>query len=67
MPSPSNDPTDELALGDDLRAFVDASPSPSHAVAEMTRRLSGAGFTELSETDRWEPAPGARLNVPFSY
>jgi aspartyl aminopeptidase len=60
MPSPSNDPTDELALGDDLRAFVDASPSPSHAVAEMTRRLSGAGFTELSETDRWEPAPGAR-------
>jgi aspartyl aminopeptidase len=56
MPSPSSD----LALGDDLRSFVDASPSPSHAVAEMARRLTGAGFTELSETDRWEPAPGAQ-------
>jgi aspartyl aminopeptidase len=46
-------------MGDDLRAFVDASPSPSHAVAELARRLTAAGFTELAETDRWEPAPGA--------
>jgi aspartyl aminopeptidase len=52
-------PTDELAPGNDLRAFVDASPSPSHAVAELVRRLAAAGFTELAETDRWEPAPGA--------
>jgi aspartyl aminopeptidase len=50
---------DELSLGDDLRAFVDASPSPSHAVAELVRRLRASGFTELAETDRWEPAPGA--------
>ncbi|MGY1856058.1 M18 family aminopeptidase [Modestobacter sp. SYSU DS0290] len=51
-------PTDDLALGDDLRAFIDASPSPGHAVAEMARRLVEAGFTELVETDAWELAPG---------
>ncbi|RBY96955.1 M18 family aminopeptidase [Blastococcus sp. TF02-8] len=50
--------TDALALGDDLRAFVDASPSPSHAVAELARRLTAAGFTELAEADAWSPAPG---------
>jgi aspartyl aminopeptidase len=52
-------PTAELAPGNDLRAFVDASPSPGHAVIELARRLSAAGFTELSETDRWDPEPGA--------
>ncbi len=53
MPTPDPAPTDVLALGDDLRAFVDVSPSPGHAVAELARRLTAAGFTELSETDRW--------------
>jgi aspartyl aminopeptidase len=51
--------TEQLVLGDDLRAFVDAAPSPSHAVAEIGRRLRSAGFTELAETDHWEPEPGA--------
>jgi aspartyl aminopeptidase len=60
MPSPNAATDDDLALGDDLRAFVDASPSPSHVVAEMARRLTDAGFTELTETDRWEPAPGGQ-------
>jgi aspartyl aminopeptidase len=60
MPSPSDDRADEISLGDDLRAFIDASPSPSHAVAETARRLTAAGFTELAETDRWSPAPGAQ-------
>jgi aspartyl aminopeptidase len=48
----------DLTLGDDLRAFVDASPSPSHAVAEISRRLLLAGFDRLEETDVWELAPG---------
>jgi aspartyl aminopeptidase len=26
----------------------------------MARRLTDAGFTELAETDRWDPAPGGR-------
>ena len=44
--------------GEDLRAFVDVSPSPFHVVAEIVRRLAAGGFTELSERDRWELAPG---------
>ncbi|MEJ7705522.1 MAG: hypothetical protein WKF47_18705 [Geodermatophilaceae bacterium] len=63
MPPTGPDLTDPLALGDDLRAFVDASPSPSHAVAEMVRRLESAGFSSLDEVDRWELAPGDRRFV----
>ena len=46
--------------GADLRAFVDASPSPFHAVAEIVRRLSAAGFTALDERERWVLAPGGQ-------
>ncbi|MDT0274541.1 M18 family aminopeptidase [Blastococcus goldschmidtiae] len=63
MPTPDAPPADDLALGDDLRAFVDASPSPGHAVAELVRRLSAAGFTELAEIDRWTLAAGGRHYV----
>ena len=58
MPTSDDPTTDPLALGDDLRAFTDASPSPFHAVAELARRLRGAGFTELAEADPWVLAPG---------
>ena len=37
----------------DLCAFVDASPSPYHAVAEMGRRLEVAGFVRMNERDEW--------------
>ena len=57
------DPTDDLTLGDDLRAFVDASPSPFHAVAELSRRLEAAGFTELRETDAWSVGAGGEHYV----
>ncbi|MBB3677520.1 M18 family aminopeptidase [Modestobacter versicolor] len=50
----------DLSLGDDLRAFVDASPSPFHAVAELARRLRAAGFTELAEADAWSLTPGGQ-------
>ena len=49
--------------GDDLRAFIDASPSPFHAVAEMVRRLSEGGFTQLSEQERWTLQPGDQRYV----
>lgn len=45
----------------DLCAFVDASPSPYHAVAEVTRRLTAAGFRVLSETEAWPAEPGRYL------
>lgn len=37
----------------DLAAFVQASPSSFHAVAEAARRLTAAGFVELAENDEW--------------
>lgn len=50
-------------LGRDLCAFVEASPTPFHAVVEMARRLQEAGFTPLDERARWSVAPGARHYV----
>ncbi|MGH8901997.1 MAG: M18 family aminopeptidase [Egibacteraceae bacterium] len=47
----------------DLCAFVDASPSPYHAVAEVARRLEAAGFTALDEREHWKLAGGDRHYV----
>ncbi|MCU1534593.1 MAG: aminopeptidase [Glaciihabitans sp.] len=47
---------------DDLAAFLTASPSSFHAVAEAGRRLSESGFTELLEVDEW-PAGAGRYFV----
>src|SRR5687767_6367745 len=44
----------------DLLAFIAAAPSPYHAVAEVSRRLCGAGFRELDERDAWNLGPGDR-------
>jgi aspartyl aminopeptidase len=44
----------------DLLRFIDASPTPYHAVAEAARRLERAGFTRVTETEAWSLAPGAR-------
>ena len=48
---------------EDLADFVDASPSSFHAAAEVARRLQGAGFTALDETDAWPETPGKHLVV----
>ena len=42
----------------DLQAFLDASPTPFHAVTAMTKRLEAAGFIALDESDSWTPEPG---------
>lgn len=47
-----------MELARDLVAFVDAGPSPFHAVAETGRRLEEAGFSRLDERDPWKLAPG---------
>jgi aspartyl aminopeptidase len=55
-----------LAMTDaarDLIDFIDRSPTPYHAVAEVKRRLMNAGYSALSEQDRWAVAAGDRRYV----
>jgi aspartyl aminopeptidase len=42
----------------DLCGYVQASPSPFHAVEETIRRLEAAGFSRLEEGDDWPLRPG---------
>lgn len=44
----------------DLLAFLDAAPTPYHAVAETARRLDAAGYQRFREEDAWTLAPGDR-------
>ncbi|BBX94841.1 M18 family aminopeptidase [Mycobacterium lacus] len=46
-----------------LCEFIDASPSPFHVCATVARRLLAAGYTELSEADRWPNQPGRYFTV----
>lgn len=47
----------------DLLAFVDASPTPDHAVREAARRLDAAGFAALDEAAAWSLAAGGGYYV----
>jgi aspartyl aminopeptidase len=47
----------------DLCAFVNASPTPFHAAAEVARRLFEFGFRELDEREPWTLAPGDRRYI----
>ncbi|HEX5657306.1 MAG TPA: M18 family aminopeptidase [Polyangiales bacterium] len=47
----------------DLLAYIDASPSPFHAVLESKRRLQAAGFKEVHERDAWALSPGDKAFV----
>jgi aspartyl aminopeptidase len=47
----------------DLVDFVRAAPSSYHAVAELARRLSGAGFSAQAEADAWDSSPGGHFLV----
>jgi len=62
LPHLAMDPAspDHLAAARDLLDFIKAAPTPRHAVAEVVRRLSEAGFSGFDEGDSWELAPGAR-------
>ena len=48
---------------DGLCAFVDASPSPFHAVATAVAALRTSGFVELAERDEWPADPGRYVVV----
>jgi aspartyl aminopeptidase len=47
----------------DLLAYIDASPSPFHAVLETARRLEAAGYRRLDERDAWTLSPGDKIYV----
>ncbi|WP_111640727.1 M18 family aminopeptidase [Marinimicrobium alkaliphilum] len=46
-----------------LLAFIQRSPSPFHAVAQMAERLRENGFTALAEGEHWSLKPGGRYYV----
>ena len=48
---------------DDLAAFIEASPSPYHAVANVAERLEKAGFSKVDEADAWDGEAGGRYVV----
>lgn len=58
-----NIPDTARAQAQDLLDFIDASPSPWHAVATCEARLQAAGFSRLDEVDRWSLQPGGRHYV----
>ncbi len=46
------------ALAHDLLDFIDASPSPWHAVHSVEQQLLAQGFTRLEETQAWQLKAG---------
>lgn len=47
----------------DLLRYIDASPTPFHAVAETAARLETSGFRRLKEDEHWETQPGDPVYV----
>ncbi|NQD38858.1 M18 family aminopeptidase [Permianibacter sp. IMCC34836] len=58
--NPAVSHTPARAAADDLRGFIQHSPTPWHAVAEARARLLAAGFVELQERDSWSLAVGGK-------
>ena len=46
-----------------IMAWIDASPTPYHAVETARRELQAAGFMELKEGDQWQLQSGGRYFV----
>ena len=68
MQEAASAPTHRMAAvklaAQDLISFINASPSPFHAIAECARRLDGAGYSRLSERDAaWPCVPGGKYYV----
>jgi len=51
------------SLAQDLLNFIDASPSPWHAVDSIEKQLISAGFTQLNETAAWQLQAGSSYFV----
>jgi aspartyl aminopeptidase len=55
--------TETRSQAQDLLHFIDASPSPWHAVSSIEQRLLAQGFTRLQEAERWKLAAGGNYYV----
>ncbi|KAF7510669.1 hypothetical protein GJ744_006035 [Endocarpon pusillum] len=55
-------PATATAAAKDFLSFVDASPTPFHAVKGVKAKLAEAGFQELKEKESWAPSciPGGK-------
>jgi aspartyl aminopeptidase len=51
---------------DDLLAFLHASPTPYHAVAQGRARLEAAGFRALAESEPWDRLAAGKYYVTSS-
>ena len=56
-------PTASQAQALDLLDYIDASPSPWHAVHTAENRLRAQGFSRLDESERWKLVAGGRYFV----
>jgi aspartyl aminopeptidase len=55
--------SDGVAAAKRMIGFIDASPTPYHAVANVAAQLEEDGFVALREEDAWTIEPGARRYV----
>jgi len=53
----------DMRLARDLLGFIDATPTPYHAVAQVAERLGSSGFVELDERNEWSIVPGLKAYV----
>lgn len=60
---PTRDRSTDRQTALHLIEFIDASPSPWHAVATTAARLAAQGFVPFDEADRWQLVPGGRYTV----
>ncbi|HLO63792.1 MAG TPA: M18 family aminopeptidase [Azonexus sp.] len=58
-----NIPDSARRQAQDLLDFIDASPSPWHAVHTCEERLQAAGFSRLEESERWALQAGGKYYV----
>ncbi len=54
---------DTNAAADDLLAYIQASPTPYHAVRETARRLTAQGYRALDEREPWSLEAGDKVYV----
>ncbi len=54
-----------MTAAEKLLAYIDASPTPYHAVAEARRLLEGAGFESIEPHEPWLFEPGDKRFVCF--